>query len=111
MHGLGVLRTADSYAPPESVADYLERPLYSISGGELGTEVSAVEEQLEKIFNLAKRWNAVTLLDEADVLLCKRSSAEMDRNAIVAGKHNQTHLSYHVYPEKHFGEAARASVP
>ncbi|KAK3494182.1 uncharacterized protein B0T23DRAFT_103213 [Neurospora hispaniola] len=76
--GLGKTLTA------ESVADYLERPLYSISGGELGTEVSAVEEQLEKIFNWAKRWNAVTLLDEADVLLCKRSSAEMDRNAIVA---------------------------
>ncbi|EAA29861.2 P-loop containing nucleoside triphosphate hydrolase protein [Neurospora crassa] len=76
--GLGKTLTA------ESVADYLERPLYAISGGELGTEVSAVEEQLERIFNLAKRWNAVTLLDEADVLLCKRSSAEMDRNAIVA---------------------------
>lgn len=104
MHDYGVLRSADSYASPESVADYLERPLYAISGGELGTEVSAVEEQLERIFNLAKRWNAVTLLDEADVLLCKRSSAEMDRNAIVAGKHSQTHLSHHVHPEKNSGE-------
>ncbi|KAK1774208.1 hypothetical protein QBC45DRAFT_425681 [Copromyces sp. CBS 386.78] len=76
--GLGKTLTA------ESVADFLERPLYAISGGELGTQVREVEDRLEKIFDMAKRWNAVTLLDEADVLLCKRSSAEMDRNAIVA---------------------------
>lgn len=69
----------------ESVADYLERPLYSISGGELSTEVTQLEERLNLIFRLTKRWNAVTLLDEADVLLGKRNSAEMDRNAIVAG--------------------------
>lgn len=69
----------------ESVADYLERPLYSISGGELSTEVTQLETRLDEIFRLTKRWDAVSLLDEADVLLCKRNSAEMDRNAIVAG--------------------------
>lgn len=71
----------------ESVADYLERPLYSISGGELSTEVTQLEKRLDVIFALTKRWDAVCLLDEADVLLCKRNSAEMDRNAIVAGTH------------------------
>ncbi|KAK5996524.1 Putative 26S proteasome regulatory subunit-like-like protein [Cladobotryum mycophilum] len=76
--GLGKTLTA------ESVADYLERPLYSITGAELGTSVSDVESGLDDIFDLTKRWNAVTLLDEADVLLCKRKSAEMDRNAVVA---------------------------
>ncbi|EGO57267.1 hypothetical protein NEUTE1DRAFT_41557, partial [Neurospora tetrasperma FGSC 2508] len=54
------------------------------AGGELGTEVSAVEKKLQEIFERVKRWGAVTLLDEADVLLCKRSSAEMQRNAVVA---------------------------
>ncbi|KAK3334385.1 hypothetical protein B0H65DRAFT_593015 [Neurospora tetraspora] len=78
--GLGKTLTA------ESIADYLEKPLYSISGGEIGTRVREVEERLESIFSLAKRWNAVTLLDEADVLLCRRNSAEIDRNAIVGGK-------------------------
>lgn len=68
------------------MADYLEQPLYTISGGEIGTDVSSAERKLEGIFNLARRWGAVTLLDEADVLLCKRSSAEMHRNAIVAGE-------------------------
>ncbi|KAL7919119.1 P-loop containing nucleoside triphosphate hydrolase protein [Trichoderma austrokoningii] len=76
--GLGKTLTA------ESVADYLERPLYSISGGELSTRVTQLEERLNLIFKLTKRWNAVTLLDEADVLLGKRNSAEVDRNAIVA---------------------------
>ncbi|KAI8691924.1 AAA domain-containing protein [Fusarium sp. Ph1] len=76
--GLGKTLTA------EGVADYLERPLYSISGGELSTEVTKLEKRLDEIFRLTKRWDAVCLLDEADVLLCKRNSAEMDRNAIVA---------------------------
>ncbi|KAI0437193.1 P-loop containing nucleoside triphosphate hydrolase protein [Xylaria telfairii] len=76
--GLGKTLTA------ESVAEDLNRPLYSISGGELSTDVTVVERKLNEIFDLAKRWNAVCLLDEADVLLCKRNSAEIDRNAIVA---------------------------
>ncbi|KAL8381776.1 hypothetical protein RB595_005844 [Gaeumannomyces hyphopodioides] len=76
--GLGKTLTA------ESVADFLERPLYSISGGELSTQVDRLESRLALIFNLTKRWNAVSLLDEADVLLCKRNSSEIDRNAIVA---------------------------
>ncbi|GAW16579.1 hypothetical protein ANO14919_060110 [Xylariales sp. No.14919] len=76
--GLGKTLTA------ESVAEDLNRPLYSISGGELSTNVTALERRLNEIFDLAKRWDAVSLLDEADVLLCKRNSAEMDRNAIVA---------------------------
>ncbi|CAG9981746.1 unnamed protein product [Clonostachys byssicola] len=75
--GLGKTLTA------ESVADYLKKPLYSISGGELSTDVTKVEQRLNEIFSLTKRWDAVTLLDEADVLLCKRNSADMDRNAIV----------------------------
>lgn len=45
-----------------------------------------METRLNQIFALTKRWDAVSLLDEADVLLCKRSSAEMERNAIVGGK-------------------------
>ena len=68
------------------MADYLRQPLYSISGGELSTDVTEVENRLNEIFKLTKRWDAVTLLDEADVLLCKRNSADMDRNAIVGGK-------------------------
>ncbi len=48
--------------------------------------MTKLETRLDMVFSLTKRWNAVSLLDEADVLLCKRSSAEISRNAIVAGK-------------------------
>ena len=97
--GLGKTLTAGLLHPPyayrlctltlhiESVAEHLQRSLYSISGGELSTNVTTLEERLNDIFDLAKRWDAVSLLDEADVLLCKRNSAEMDRNAIVAGRY------------------------
>ncbi|KAI0968815.1 P-loop containing nucleoside triphosphate hydrolase protein [Xylaria arbuscula] len=68
----------------ESVAEDLKRPLYTISGGELSTNVTTLERKLDSIFEIVKRWDAVCLLDEADVLLCKRNSFEMNRNAIVA---------------------------
>jgi hypothetical protein len=70
----------------EGIADYLQRPLYSISGGELSTDVSEAETTLDTIFNVAKRWDAVSLLDEADVLLCKRTSSDLQRNAIIGGR-------------------------
>ncbi|KAI5457607.1 hypothetical protein BGZ63DRAFT_427648 [Mariannaea sp. PMI_226] len=76
--GLGKTLTA------ESVADYLERPLYTIEGGELSTNATDLENDLNQIFELTRRWDAVSLLDEADVLLCKRKSSEMERNAVVA---------------------------
>lgn len=78
------------------MADYLKQPLYSISGGELSTDVTKLETKLNEIFDLTKRWDAVSLLDEADVLLCKRNSAEMDRNAIVAGRRLQLYCV--IYP-------------
>ncbi|KAK3296663.1 uncharacterized protein B0H64DRAFT_440167 [Chaetomium fimeti] len=79
--GLGKTLTA------EGISDHLKRPLYSISGGELSTDVDRAEKRLDRVFDLTKRWNAVALLDEADVLLCKRNSSEMDRNAMVGGKY------------------------
>lgn len=72
----------------ERVADFSERPLYSLSGGELSTDVYKAEKRLDEIFDLTKRWDVVSLLDEADVLLCKRNSVEMPRNAIVGGKYS-----------------------
>lgn len=72
--------------PTESVAESTRRPLYHVSAGELDIEVKELEEQLTKIFRVGLRWGAVVLLDEADVLMTRRSSSELQRNAIVAGK-------------------------
>jgi hypothetical protein len=41
---------------------------------------------LQKAFETASRWDAVLLLDEADVLLEKRSYEDLRRNGVVSGK-------------------------
>lgn len=67
----------------ETIAEVLERPLYAISIGELGTTPEALEERLREILDLATRWNAVLLLDEADIFLERRNERDVVRNAMV----------------------------
>lgn len=67
------------------MAESTHRPLYHVSTGELSANVKQLEGQLTEIFRLGLRWGAVVLLDEADVLMTKRSTTELERNAIVAG--------------------------
>lgn len=68
----------------EAIAEFLRRPLYCVSSGELGTNASQLEHELQKILDIAQSWGAVLLLDEADVFLEKRSFADMHRNALVS---------------------------
>ncbi|KAH8719447.1 P-loop containing nucleoside triphosphate hydrolase protein [Phaeosphaeriaceae sp. PMI808] len=67
----------------EAVAEHLRRPLYSISAGELGNKSGDLEGQLSNIFQIASHWNAILLLDEADVYLERRSSQDLLRNSLV----------------------------
>ncbi|KAK8035519.1 hypothetical protein PG993_010514 [Apiospora rasikravindrae] len=67
----------------EAIAEYTERPLYSVNIGELSREKEVVS-RLEKIFELSVRWDAVLLIDEADVVLERRSYENLKRNAIVS---------------------------
>jgi hypothetical protein len=62
----------------------LHRPLYMIGCGELGTTPHELDQSLSKIFKLAPIWNAVLLIDEADVFLEKRADQNIMRNAMVA---------------------------
>lgn len=68
----------------EAVAEITKRPLYSVSAGELGVDPKSVDENLTKILELAHRWNAVLLLDEADVFLQQRDTHDVNRNALVS---------------------------
>lgn len=68
----------------EATAEKLERPLYKVGLGELGTNAERMEGRLNEVLNIARRWNAVLLLDEADVFLEKRSTENLTRNAMVA---------------------------
>jgi len=67
----------------ESIAELLHRPLYSVSVGELGTDTVELEKRLREILEVSSSWNAVILLDEADIFLEKRSEDDITRNAMV----------------------------
>lgn len=74
--GVGKTMTAECFA------EHTKRPLYPIELGELGTQLDQMEDRLQTIFSRARRWNAVLLLDEADVIFQKRD-ADLERSAIV----------------------------
>lgn len=67
----------------EAISELLHKPLQSVSVGELGTTVSELEEKLRNILEVAYHWDAVVLLDEADIFLEKRSDNNIHRNAMV----------------------------
>ncbi|KAI9791932.1 MAG: hypothetical protein M1835_008168 [Candelina submexicana] len=67
----------------EGLSEYLERPLYAISAGELGQDAKTLEERLLTIFRLAHHWKAILLLDEADVFVQSRSFIN-PHNALVS---------------------------
>lgn len=68
----------------ECVADFVERPLLSLSCSDVGVDSEAVEANLLKFFKKAKLWGAVLLLDEADVYLEQRTARDLERNCLVA---------------------------
>ncbi|GBF63954.1 hypothetical protein TMEN_6622 [Trichophyton mentagrophytes] len=80
------------YGPPgvgktltaESTADLLRRPLYSACAGDFGIKTEDLEGYLSQILDLVRRWDAVLLLDEADVFLSERNLQGLRHNAIVS---------------------------
>ena len=63
----------------EVVAEVTYRPLYSASGGELGVNADTVDQRLQTILEITRRWSCVLLIDEADVFLSARGkSVEQD---------------------------------
>ncbi|KAI1360472.1 hypothetical protein F5Y08DRAFT_317320 [Xylaria arbuscula] len=67
----------------ESMAEVTQRPLYAISTSELGIVAREAEKSLVEIFRRTVRWQAVVLLDEADLFLTARTTGELERNALV----------------------------
>jgi SpoVK/Ycf46/Vps4 family AAA+-type ATPase len=67
----------------EAVAEERQKPLMVISVGELGQSAPELEAKLTDILEISKIWEAVLLLDEADVFLEARSLHELHRNAMV----------------------------
>lgn len=74
--GTGKTLTAEVYA------EVTARPLYTVQCSQLGTDPDDLEDELLKVFARSQRWNAILLLDEADVYVAARGS-DLTQNAIV----------------------------
>ncbi|KAK8131641.1 ATPase family AAA domain-containing protein 3B [Apiospora sp. TS-2023a] len=70
----------------ESIADHKRRPLLKITSGELSIGGAGVEERLSILFNLATRWNAIILLDEADAFMQERRIGGVQNNYLVSSE-------------------------
>lgn len=68
----------------EAVAEVSRRPLYMITSAELGDKPSVISTKIAKILEVCQIWNAVLLLDEADIFLAKRDDSNLERNAVVS---------------------------
>ncbi len=74
--GVGKTLTAEVFA------ELTHRPLYVMEMAELGVDIGRIEPHLETIFRRVTKWNAVLLMDEADVFLSKRGE-NLERSVIV----------------------------
>jgi hypothetical protein len=68
------------------VAEKSRVPLYAVSAGVLGTTPHEVEKALDQSLDLCRLWNAILLLDEADVFLGTRTNDGLLRNELVSCK-------------------------
>ena len=66
------------------MADKTRRPLYYLQAEDLGTNAAYLGPKIKKVFEMATEWNAVILLDEADVFMAERSPADIARNELVS---------------------------
>ncbi|KAF5229970.1 hypothetical protein FAUST_10062 [Fusarium austroamericanum] len=84
------------YGPPgvgktstaEAIAIATGKALFSVSVADVGTNAKLVESNLARIFTLATKWQAILLIDEADVFLESRGrgnkSISTEKNALVS---------------------------
>ncbi|KAK8071381.1 AAA family [Apiospora hydei] len=68
----------------ETLSESTQRPLFRVTSGELGITPDQAEEELKHAFRLAGKWNAMLLLDEADVFLSARKNSDVARNGFVS---------------------------
>jgi len=68
----------------ESIAEKMQVPLYTLSAGEIGIVPATVELEISSALEKCTMWNAILLLDEADVFLEKRELNSLKRNELVS---------------------------
>jgi ATPase family associated with various cellular activities (AAA) len=68
---------------PEIYSEIIQKPLLPVHSGILGTDSSTIEKNLQEVFRKAELWQAVLLIDEADIFVSQRGQ-DLEHNAIVA---------------------------
>ncbi|KAK2043683.1 ATPase [Colletotrichum somersetense] len=68
----------------EAVADRTHRPLFYLQAEDLGINPSTLGEKVKRVFEMATEWDAVVLLDEADVFMAERNPNDIARNELVS---------------------------
>lgn len=68
----------------ECIAAYTKRPLLSLTISDIGTVPSEAETKLNHLFTRAKQWNAILLIDEADIYMERRENQDLTRNSLVS---------------------------
>ena len=68
----------------ETIALTTGRPLMTVSVAEIGVTAQEAEKSLTPVFADAARWEAVLLMDEADVFVEERTKGDLQRNALVS---------------------------
>ena len=60
--------------------------MLALTVADIGTIETKIEQELMRWFDLAEAWNAVLLVDEADIFLEQRKTRDLARNGLVSGK-------------------------
>ncbi|KKZ68348.1 hypothetical protein EMCG_05968 [[Emmonsia] crescens] len=68
----------------EAVADRCRRPLFYLQAEDLGILASDLGRKIKGVFEMAIEWDAVILLDEADVFMSERHPNDIARNELVS---------------------------
>ena len=69
----------------ECIAQFTKRPLMSLTTSDIGTDPEKAESNLRFYFARAKLWDAIILIDEADVYMERREVQDLTRNSLVSG--------------------------
>jgi len=69
----------------ECVAELTQRPLLSFTSGDLGTKTAELDQKLSIFFRLGELWNAIVVIDEADIYFEERAPNDIARNSLVSG--------------------------
>ncbi|KAH8896765.1 ATPase [Thozetella sp. PMI_491] len=68
----------------EAVADRSHLPLFYLQAEDLGITADVLGANIKKVFEMATEWNAIVLLDEADVFMAERDPHNIARNELVS---------------------------